>query len=323
MSAIKIGVIRGGPSAEHEISLKTGENIISFLREKYLPADIVLTKSGEWIFEKHYSSPEKIFRFVDVVFNALRGNFGEDGKVQKLMDLFNVPYTGSGAFASALGMNKILSRDVFARAGLKIPRAEIVGIDEPAVRAASRIMKKIVPPWVIKPVSSGSSIGVSVARSFPEMVQFIENAFNFSPKIIVEEYIKGREAACGVIDDFRGEKHYSLPVIEIISPASSRFFDYEAKYGGQAKKKCPANIDLNTKKAIEEMARRAHKFLGCRHYSCADFIVSPRGIYILEANTLPSLDENSPLREALNAVGSSYGEFFDHLIALALKKSRA
>ena len=287
---IRVGVLRGGPSAERGISLKTGESVLNNLPEKYEKKDILLSKDGEWYLDGNFSYPEKIFRSVDVIFNALHGHFGEDGKVQQMFDIFGIPYTGSGALASAMGMNKVLARASFVNAGILVPRAAAVNADEKAADAAYRIFRRIGPSLVVKPACSGSSIGVSIVHNYLDLIQAIEKArhlgalllselgnpvskFKFG-KVIVEEYIKGREAACGVIDNFRGEERYALPPIEIISSSDSGFFDYKEKYSGKANEICPANFEGPIKDAIEEAAKKAHQALGCRHYSRADFIVS-------------------------------------------------
>lgn len=318
--AIKVGVLRGGISDEYKISLKTGESVLANLPEKYSGHDVILNKTGEWYFQGMPAYPERIFRSVDVIFNALHGHYGEDGKVQQLLEAFNMPYTGSGILASSLGMNKILSREAFARAGLKVPVSDYANDNESSFEAARRIMRKVGPPWVVKPASSGSSIGVSIVKNFDDLIKAIGETLNLDNRIIVEEYLAGREVTCGVLERFRGEEHYALPIIEIIPPADSDFFDYRAKYSGKTQEICPANLNLEIKRMIEDMARKAHIALGCRHYSRADFIVSPQGIYILEVNTLPGLTAESLLPKAVKAVGSSYSEFLDHLISLALNR---
>ncbi|MFH1956121.1 MAG: D-alanine--D-alanine ligase [Patescibacteria group bacterium] len=320
MASIKVGVLRGGISDEHKVSLKTGESVLSNLPEKYSGHDIILTKSGEWYFRGWPAQPERIFRSLDVIFNALHGRYGEDGKVQQLLETFKIPYTGSGILASALGMNKILSRESFARSGLKIPLGDFATDNESSFESANRIIKKIPPPWIVKPASSGSSFGVIIARDFNALIKAIGDNLGLDSRVIIEEYIPGREATCGVLERFRGQEHYTLPIIEIIPPPDSDFFDYSAKYSGETQELCPANFDPEIKLVIEEMARKAHIALGCRHYSRADFIISPKGIYILEVNTLPGLTEHSLLPKAIKAVGSSYAELLDHLITLALNK---
>ena len=324
MNSIRVGVLRGGPSLEHEVSLKTGESVLRNLPAKYSAKDIFINKEMEWHLDGKPAHHERIFRQVDVVFNALHGEYGEDGKVQQLLESFGVPYTGSGVMASALGMNKILARQAFKNVGLKVPSGFEVVLEKELAEIAKDIFKKMPPPWVIKYPSGGSSVGVSIARNFDDLEGTLEKISSFSSnssKILVEEYIKGREATCGVIDEFRNQKHYALPIVEIIPPAQSGFFSYEAKYGGQTRELCPANFDMPTKRAIEAMAIAAHNAIGGRHYSRSDFIVSKKGIYILEINTLPGLTAESLLPKALNAVGSSHKELLEHLIGLALAKS--
>jgi len=314
-------VLRGGPSLEHEVSLKTGETVLRNLPEKYSVKDIFISKEGEWHLDGKPAHHERIFRKIDVIFNALHGEYGEDGKVQQLLEAFGVPYTGSGVMASALGMNKILAKQVFKSAGLKVPSGFEVVLENELTETANKIFRKMPPPWVIKYPSGGSSVGVFIARNFDDLKGALEKVSPFSSKILIEEYIRGREATCGVIDEFRNQKHYALPVVEIIPPAQSGFFSYEAKYGGETRELCPSNFDMPTKKAIEAMAIAAHNAIGGRHYSRSDFIVSKKGIYILEINTLPGLTAESLLPKALNAVGSSHKELLEHLLGLALAKN--
>ena len=321
MSSIRVGVLRGGPSLEHNVSLKTGESVLRNLPQKYSAKDIFISKEGEWYWDGKPAHHERIFRQIDVAFNALHGEYGEDGKVQQLLEAFGIPYTGSGVMASALGMNKILARQAFKSAGLKTPFGFEIVLENGLAEAAKKIFKIMPPPWVVKYPSGGSSVGVSIARSFDDLEGALKKVSAFSSKILVEEYIKGREATCGVIDEFRNQKHYALPIVEIIPPAESGFFNYDAKYGGQTRELCPANFDLPTKRKIEAMAVAAHKAIGGRHYSRSDFIVSKKGIYILEINTLPGLTAESLLPKAMMAVGSSHKELIDHLLGLALAKN--
>ena len=313
-------MLRGGPSLEHEVSLKTGETVLRNLSAKYSAKDIFISKEGEWHLDGKPAHHDQIFRHIDVVFNALHGEYGEDGKIQQLLESFGVPYTGSGVITSALGMNKILARQAFKSAGLKVPFGFELVLEKELAETAKDIFKKMPPPWVIKYPSGGSSVGVFIARNFDDLEGVLEKVSSFSSKILVEEYIRGREATCGVIDEFRNQKHYALPIVEIIPPAQSDFFSYDAKYGGQTRELCPSNFDMPTKRAIEAMAITAHNSIGGRHYSRSDFIISKRGIYLLEINTLPGLTAESLLPKALNAVGSSHKELLEHLISLALRK---
>lgn len=324
MDKIRVGVLRGGPSLEHEVSLKTGESVFDSLSKKYSAEDIFISKEGDWYFNGKLRHYDQIFKNIDVAFNALHGEYGEDGKVQQVLESYGVPYTGSGILASAVGMNKILAKILFKSAGLKIPNGFECASNSKAEETAKNIFKKMSPPWAVKYPFGGSSVGVSIARSFDELVIALKKISSLSfvsSKILIEEYIEGREATCGVIDKFRGQKNYALPIVEIIPPKKNCFFDYDAKYGGETKELCPSNFDMRTKKEIERMAISAHNAIGGRHYSRSDFIVSKKGVYILEINTLPGLTSQSLLPKALNAVGSSQKELIEHLINLAMTKN--
>lgn len=322
-SFVRVGVIRGGIGPEYEVSLKTGATVLEYLpRGKYQPRDILITKDGRWHLDGLEINPARLPQSLDVVFNALHGEFGEDGQVQVLLDGAMLPYTGSGRLASALGMNKVAAKKIMTKAGLKVP----YGVQfkfEPSItadKAAYEAFLKISPPWIVKPASGGSSVGVFWAKTFDELVWAIEECFKVSPVILVEEYIRGREATCGVIDDFRGQQTYPLLPIEIISPTDKKFFDYEAKYSGQSREICPGQFSSREKEELGQLAATVHKLLGLKHYSRSDFIVSPRGIYVLEVNSLPGLTTESLLPKSLSALGISLPNFFDHIITLALNK---
>ena len=166
MQRIKVGVLRGGPSSEYEVSLKTGKNILKDLPErKYIAQDILLTKDGIFHENGFPKKPEKIFRNIDVIFNALHGEFGEDGKIQQLFEAHQMPYTGSGIFGSAIAMQKHLSREVFEQAGIKVARAMLVNSNDDLEAKAFEAREKLFPWWVIKPASRGSSVGTTIAKS--------------------------------------------------------------------------------------------------------------------------------------------------------------
>ena len=175
-------------------------------------------------------------------------------------------------------------------------------------------------PYIVKPVSAGSSIGVSLVKSRDDFVAALAKAFESGDSVMIEEYIPGVEANVGVIQGFRGMDMYALPPVEI-RPSVGNIFDYIEKYGGGSKEIVPATFPTLIKKELERLAIAAHEALGLRHYSRSDFIVTPRrGIYILETNSLPGLTQESIVPKALKAVGSSLSEFSDHLISLALSR---
>ena len=321
MLKVRVGVTRGGPSSEYDVSLKTGAAVLENLPDRYEPVDVLITKDGLWHMGGVPVSPTQVRRNVDVVFNALHGEYGEDGQIQKIFDSLNLPYTGSGQLASNLAMNKPTAKDLARRYAIQIPLHFLVkkeeGLDLDLV--AREIFTKISPPWVIKPAARGSSIGLFLAPTFNQLATLIYHALQISEVVIVEEYILGKEATCGVIERFRGQSTYALPPIEIRTPKEKKLFDFEAKYSGQSEEICPGCFAFDEKKELEQLAVQIHQLLGLRHYSRSDFIVSKRGVYFLEVNTLPGLTEESLMPKAIKAVGSNYSQFLDHVIQLALR----
>jgi D-alanine-D-alanine ligase len=321
MQRIKVAVLRGGPGVENEVSMKSGKNVLENLPEKYIPMDVFVSKEGSWYLDGVAVQPEKIFRNVDVVFNAMHGEYGEDGKVQQLMDRFGVKYTGSKALASALGMNKVLAKEIFIKAGLKTPVYKAIRKGDNLEGIDQVVFKTCPMPAIVKPGGSGSSLGVSVVKTQKEIIPAIEKALKYSDIIIVEEFIKGKEVTCGVVEKFRADPLYSLLPLEIATPKEFEFFGYEAKYSDCISTICLANLSDKEKKEVQRVAAEAHMVLGLRHYSRSDFIISPkRGVYILEVNTLPGLTKDSLMPKSLEAVGCAFSYFLDHIITLALEK---
>lgn len=318
MTAPRIGVLRGGPSGEYEVSLKTGAAILKNMPEPYRPVDILISKDGAWHAEGLPTDPARLLPHLDAVWIALHGAYGEDGTVQRLLDHFGTPYTGSRALASAIGMNKWIARGRFEEAGLTMPYAErLAAEDFDGSRAASmRIFRTFPLPFVVKPENGGSSLGVVIVRKFDDIAPVLTHALSEHSVIIIETYAHGREATCGVVDNFRGQDAHALMPIEIIAPKTAPFFDYGAKYSGETEELCPSpNFTADEKKEIERMAIAAHKAIGARHYSRSDFIVSPGGVSLLEINTLPGMTEESLLPKALTAGGTSFPDFLRHILS--------
>ena len=322
MHKIRVGVLRGGPSSEYHVSLKTGQTVLNNLPEKYQPIDIFIDKEGTWHIHGLPHLPHQAFKKVDLIFNAMHGEYGEDGKVQQILESHNVPFTGSGSFASALAMNKSLAKDVYKQHGIKSPYFKIIEVEpEDVQNQAYELFRSFSLPMVIKPLSRGSSIGVSIAKDFPSIERGLMLAIQYSPILLIEEYIYGREATVGVIDNFRNQNLYALLPVEISPPKENDFFDLDAKYSGRSLEICPGHFSEDEKHQLQEIARRAHQALGARHYSRSDFIVHPRrGIFILETNTLPGLTQESLFPKALTAIGSNLSEFLDHVLSLARER---
>ncbi|MDP3661271.1 MAG: D-alanine--D-alanine ligase [bacterium] len=317
---IRVAVLRGGPSSEYEVSLKTGAGVLAHIpRERFLPFDVFIDRAGVWHENGLARRPEVILRNTDVAFNALHGEWGEDGGVQEILDAFGARYTGSGRFASRLAMQKAFAKSALEKQGVRTPVWRVLHIGDAAGDSAVALHRSFPQPSVIKPAGLGSSVGVSIVRTIPEIADALARAFAVSGIVLVEEYIDGKEATVGMIDGFRGQELYALLPIEIVPAKGSSFFDYDAKYGGQSQEICPGRFTKEESTELQNVAAHVHRTLGLRHYSRSDFIIHPRrGIYFLEVNTLPGLTPESLLPKSLTAVGSSLSEFLAHVLDLAV-----
>lgn len=321
MQKVRVGVIRGGPSNEYDISLLTGESVIKNIpSDKYNVEDILIDKEGGWHRRGLTIDHNMLFTHVDVIFNALHGEYGEDGRVQKVLEDIKIPYTGSGVLESAICMNKVRAKNALKDTGIKMARHTVVAREERHDDLWKKIHNKFGAPYVVKPMSGGSSVGVTIARNPQKLKEGLEKAFNISDELIVEEYICGREATCGVMDDFRDKEYYTLLPIEIIPDEGKSLFDYEAKYHGKSQELCPGNFTNEESMDLQKLAKLVHETLKLSHYSRSDFIISPYGIYFLEVNTLPGLTDGSLVPKSLKALGINFPDFLDHVLQLAMKR---
>ena len=320
-----VGVLRGGPSHEYEVSLSSGASVLQNLnKELYDPRDIFVSRSGEWHLHGVPVTPEKALRSVDVAFNVLHGDYGENGQVQRMLESFGMPYTGSDAFSSAIAFNKQHTKDLVQKLGLKVPHSRLVDEGDDLEDVAFDLFRTFPHPVIIKPIVGGSSVGTTLVDNFHALQTSLEKALSHAPKALIEEYIKGKEATVGVVDGFRGEKTYSLFPVEIVPGTDHGFYSYEAKYGGSSVEHIPGRFTEEEKKQLTQFARQAHEGLTLSHYSRSDFIVSKRGIYFLEINSAAAceLAEQALIPKALKAVGSSLMEFLDHVIQLARARKK-
>lgn len=320
MSLLRVGVVRGGPSHEYEVSLKSGQAVLEALAEfpeKFLPLDILIDREGQWHLAGRPMAPQRLLPQVDVAFLALHGEYGEDGGVQGLLDQLGVPYTGSGRLASAVAFNKALTRVVVQQAGVRTPRGWVLGPDDDPKEKAGYIFRATAPPFAVKPARAGSSVGVSKVWTSAELQDALERAFAVSSQVVIEEWIEGREATVAVLEGWGGQALSALPEVEIVPPQHHAFFDYEAKYSGETQEICPGNFPKEVKETLARMARTVHSHLDLRHFSRSDFIVHPkRGVFFLEVNTLPGLTAQSLFPKAAAAVGLSFPQLVTHLISL-------
>jgi D-alanine-D-alanine ligase len=313
----RIAVLRGGPSSEYEVSLRSGAAVLNALRDlNYTTKDIVITKGGEWLESGIARAPEKALETADVVFIALHGTYGEDGQVQRIIQRLGLPFTGSNALSSAIAYNKELTKETLREYGIRMAKHRRVtqsALDNLHLEIEA-ILLELGSELFVKPIGGGSSVG---ARYIPHAEALHDSLRELLPlydNLMVEEYVRGREATVGVLREFRNEDLYVLPVIEIIPPDGSPFFSYEVKYNGVTEEICPGRFSYHEKAKLSEAAARIHKALHCDHYSRCDFIVRDGEPYFLEINTLPGLTSESLFPKAAAAVGLEFSELVKHLV---------
>lgn len=306
----KVGVLMGGPSSEREISLKSGKAVLAALLDSGLEAvgvDIITDNIEENI---------RLLKGLNLncAFIALHGRFGEDGGIQEILEKIDLPYTASGIKASRRAMDKIDSLRIFKEGGLKVPRSQIL---EKRNYKKNRIFKnELGLPVVVKPANHGSSIGLSLVERQDQILEALDLAFQFDERIIIEEYIFGRELTVGIL----GEQ--ALPVIEIVPKA--KFFDFVAKYkSGLTDYIIPAHLEEDTAKKVQQVAQEAHRLLDCFGCSRTDIILTKEGSpYILEVNTIPGMTSTSLLPKAAKIVGIDFNQLCLKLLELAYEKAK-
>jgi D-alanine-D-alanine ligase len=292
MNPATVAVLYGGISAEREVSLSSGRQVIAALRDAgYAVRPIEVTDDLPALIAALTPKP-------DVVFNALHGRFGEDGAIQGVLDWLAIPYTHSGVRASALAMDKEAAKAIFAAAGLPIASGRVIDIS--GLAAADPLAR----PYVIKPLNEGSSVGVQIIRNGDNRRAEIAAAWSYGPTAMVEEYIPGRELTVAVMED------RALAVTEIV--ASQAFYDYESKYAdGGSHHVVPAAIDPRAYQQALDIAVAAHRALGCRGATRADFRYDdtkgePGRLVLLEVNTQPGLTPTSLLPEQAAHRGTNF-----------------
>jgi len=304
----KIGVLMGGPSSEREISLKSGKAVYEALKQLNVDVVSIDVQSDDIEENTELLKSQKI----NCAFIALHGRFGEDGQVQGILDNLNIPYTGSGSLASSLAIDKIASRRILEIADVKVPRYKVLAKN--SYRQDWKFNDNFGFPVVVKPATNGSSIGLSIVDEEKSLSKAIDLAFTFDKRIIIEEYIRGREVTVSILDNC------ALPVVEIIP--KKRFFDYEAKYqAGMTDYIVPAKLEEKIARRAQDTASQVHKLLGCRGFSRVDMILSTDNIpVVLELNSVPGLTPNSLLPKAALVAGIEFKQLCLKLIKLAYEK---
>ena len=296
---LMITVMLGGPSAEREISLKSGDGVARALRSLGHEVSELDPQNGSW----------KLPKKTDVVFLALHGTYGEDGTVQSELEKLGVPYTGCDAEASRIGFDKVLTKQRCIAAG--VPTARFLLVDSPS---ASWPMGWN-PPVVLKPARQGSSVGLQFVEKVSDWSKALAESMRYDTQVLMEEKISGRECTVGIL----GEQ--ALPVVEV--RPKTGVYDYQNKYlTGTTEYFCPAEFDAMTTRRIQEAGIGAFKAIGGRDYSRVDVMVRPDGEpVVLEVNTLPGMTESSLLPKAAAAAGISYAELCQNMVDLAMKRS--
>ena len=300
----KIGVLCGGPSREREISLRSGKAVHEALVSLGLPSALVILSPDPQEIPGEIRAAGLSRAFI-----ALHGAYGEDGTVQALLEEMKIPYTGSPPEACRYGMNKVSSRLKWLAAGLPIPHWK-----EADLFNAGAVAEELKFPLVVKPVSEGSSFGMSIVDSAEELPAAVETAASFGAGLLLEEYLPGPELTVGILGD------RPLPVIQIVP--KRRFYDTLAKYTpGMTEYLVPAPVPAETAAAAQELSLRAHEALGCRCFSRVDLILAKRrGPVLLELNTIPGMTETSLLPKAAAAAGISFAELCRHMLDPAWAK---
>jgi D-alanine-D-alanine ligase len=317
---IKIAVLAGGISNEREVSLKTAAQIAKALpKDKYQVSVLEILKDEKKVLG--VLSQKLSRQKIDVAFIALHGRFGEDGKIQAILDLLKIPYTGSGVLASSLGMDKVQCSHILENVRILIPKFITLYNSRDIKSAINRIRKEIGYPCVVKPNESGSSIGVTIVKNSQNIKKAIQDAFKEDKTVIVQKYIQGRELTCGVMGNTGRTELKVLPVVEIIAHGAE-FFDYQTKYfSNTVEEVCPAKINATLSKKIQELSKKIHATVGCDGLTRSDFILSKGGkLYFLEINTIPGQTEASLCPKEAKAAGIPFGKFLEMQIQLALEK---
>lgn len=325
MHDIIVGVLRGGPSDEHPISLQSGHTVISHLpQERFSVRDIYIDRAGTWHERGFPTTPGKVLPNVDVAVVCVHGASGHDGEIQKVLAQFGVPYVGADPFHAFHASHKVMAKERAKQAGILTPRYSFAE-NEDAVDALARSAMRFLQPVVVKPADGGSSLGVAVVTGYQSVVDAARALLAAGARgVLVEERIRGTEASVAVVEGLRGEELYACPPVEIVPPDGEDHFSFKVKYDGSTLQRCPGRFKRDVSTELMDAARTLHRALGQRHYSRSDFIVSDKGIYFLELNTAAAvgLTRESILPRSLASVGVTLPDFLSHVVSLAHSERR-
>jgi D-alanine-D-alanine ligase len=303
----KIGVLMGGKSAEREVSLRSGKAIHTAL--KALGYDVVSIDTDSDLYVA--LQREK----VEIAFIALHGGYGENGAVQGMLEVLGIPYTGSGVLASALAMDKEASKKIFLYHKIPVPPFVVLS-KELRAKNLDSLQIDFPMPWVVKPATEGSSIGVSIVKDDEQVMPAVEKAFSLSDRVIIEKYIEGKEVHIGMLND------RVLGGVEV--RPSLEFYSYEAKYqAGLTEYILPPELDSKTYERSRETALSAHIALGCRGATRVDLMIDEKGNpKVLEVNTIPGMTETSLLPKIARLAGLDFPALIEEILRSALDESK-
>ncbi|MBZ8133936.1 D-alanine--D-alanine ligase family protein [Afifella sp. IM 167] len=348
---LRIAILFGGRSAEHDVSIMSATNVMQALDpEKYDPLPVFVTKDGRWLASRfvdgelerpssgtelcllpggrgrvvavpqdgapHEAAP------IDILFPVLHGLFGEDGTVQGLAEVARVPLVGCDVLGSAVALDKDLTKRLLREAGIAVARS--LTIRQGAAPSFAEVKEALGLPLFVKPARQGSSVGVSKVASEAEYDDALAEGFRHDSKLLAEEFIKGREVECAVLEDAEGGLFVSLPG-EIVPATSHGFYSYDAKYvdAEGAALKVPAELPKEVEDSMRETAATAFQVTGCDAMARIDFFLSEeKGLLLNELNTIPGFTDISMYSKVMAASGVSYGEVIDRLVAHGLARAK-
>jgi D-alanine-D-alanine ligase len=311
MKKIRLALLAGGISSERSVSLSSGNQVFEALdKDKY---DILRYDPKTDLKQLVMDGPG-----IDAALIILHGPYGEDGTVQGLLDLLDIPYQGAGVLGSAVAMNKLLSKRLYQEADIPTPDfRSLTAADDADIPG---LIRDLGLPLVVKPACAGSSVGMTIVKEASGMDQAIRDGFAHDDTLILEAYVKGIELTCGVLGN---ENLEALPVIEIIPGQGHEYFDFKAKYvAGETEEICPARLDDDLTRRVQDLAVRAHQALFLKGYSRTDMILSGNEIFVLETNTIPGMTATSLYPQSAAAAGYSFSQMLDTLIQLAIEEHK-
>ena len=349
-SRLKIAVLFGGRSAEHDVSVLSATNVVAALApDKYEPMPIFVTRQGQWLLSRFergvLATPDSGTELalvpggrgrlivlgadgqvlgtdrIDMLFPVLHGLFGEDGSVQGLAEVARVPLVGCGLLGSATALDKIMAKRLLQAAGIPVARSVAIGPHDVADFAA--LERALDLPIFIKPARQGSSLGVRKVSASQEFQPALDEAFRFDRNILVEEYVAGREIEFSLLEDETGGLFVSSPG-EIVPAERQGFYSYDAKYVDEtgAILKVPADLPQEVESAMRDMAARAFRALGCDGMARVDFFLKEDGVFLInELNTIPGFTDISLYAKAMAASGIAYPEIIDRLVSHGLARA--